>query len=436
MRKALRYAVAVALTGAFAASGSAQQADRMDWSKVPASELTLFYPGQASLQYLEGPDHAGGKAVQTGMACNVCHKETEARMGNAIAAGHRLEPRPITGKPGTVKVTVQAAYDAENLYFRFSWPTRQPGMFHEYLRYRDGKWQVYASQRANPHVASGKLKASYEDRFAIMLGEAKSVARFAEQGCFVTCHNDLRYMPDEAKKGDVQAHPALGDRGMRKTDIRKYLAITRTGMGPSGGWDKLKPKGEIAALKEKGAFLELWQWRAYRSNPVAAADDGYVLEYRNFDAGRNPFFNNWDGAKNQPRFMFDPAKNSGRAGLTPAQFRDPEAPILSAANRLPYDPALMKAGELLPRFGLDTPEGSAADNRPVKGTYADGRWTLFWTRKLDTGSKDDVALKPGQSYPIGFSVHEDNVTARFHHVTFPMTLSLGGEGTVRAVSLR
>jgi hypothetical protein len=96
----------------------------------------------------------------------------------------------------------------------------------------------------------------------------------------------------------------------------------------------------------------------------------------------------------------------------------------------------MKEGELLPRFGLDTPEGSAADNR-VEGRYADGKWTLLWTRKLDTGNKDDIALKPGQSYPIGFAVHEDNVTARFHHVSFPMTLSLGeGEGAIKAVSLK
>jgi len=414
-------------------------ASKQNWSAVPKSEITLFYPGQASMQFVTGKEHRKGaaKAVLDGENCMNCHKGEEAEIGDKIAAGKRLEPNPVAGKRGTIKLTVQAAYDAENLYLKLFWPTKAPGAFHEYVAYQDGKWVAYATNRNNAAVAAGKMKASYEDRFTIMLGEGKGVPAFATMGCWATCHNDMRYMPNEAKKADVEAHAILGKSGMKKNDIRKYIAESRTAMGPTGGWDKIKPKQQTDALMAKGAFLELWQWRAFRSNPVRAADDGYLLEYRAFDAGKNPWFNNWDGAKSVPLFMFDPAKNKGSAGLTQAQFRDSKAPLLTPKNRVPYDPSYKwKNGDLMTKQGLQPPEGSAGDNA-VAGTFANGGWTLLWTRKLDTGNKDDIVLRDGETYPIGLAVHDDNVTARFHHVSFPLSISLGGkQADLRAVKVK
>lgn len=422
------------------AAGPAWSADaaKLNWTAIQKSEVTLFYPGQASYQFVTSDQHPGSKPLASGMTCVQCHKGKEAELGAKIASGKALEPNPIKGKAGAVKVTMQAAFDNENVYMKISWPAKEAGAYHEYAVYRDGKWAIYASNRSNPGVASGKLKASYEDRFTIMLGDGKSVPAFNNYGCWATCHNDMRYMPNEAKKADIDAHPILGTAGMKKEDIRKYIAESRTAMGPTGGWDKIKSKAEIDALKAKGVLLELWQWRGYRSNPARAADDGYVLEYRNFDAGGNPFFNNWDGGNNQPRFMFDPKKNNGRAGLTAAQFRSPKAPILSAANRVPYDPKFgWKNGDLMPKYGSDTPKGSAADNAPVVGTWAKGTWTLLWTRKLSTGNPDDIALKPGGTYPVGLAVHDDHATARFHQVSFPLKLTLGGkDGDINAVQVK
>lgn len=438
MNKTLNLAL-TAVLGAFCFSPvAAADATKVNWSAVPKQEVTLFYPGQASFQYVTSKDHAkGAKALGEGRSCVRCHEGEEADIGNKIASGKKFEPNPVAGKTGTLKVTMQASFDSQNLYMRMSWPAKEAGAFHEYVVYRDGKWSNYATNKNNAAVAAGKMKASYEDRFTIMLGDGKSVPTFNNYGCWVTCHNDMRYMPNEAKKSDVVAHPILGSAGMKKEDIRKYLPESRTAMGPTGGWDKIKPKSEFDALKAKGVFLELWQWRGYRSNPVQAADDGYLLEFRAFDAGKNPFFGNWDGAKSQPVFMFDPAKNSGRAGLTEAEFRNPEAPLLTVANRVPYDPKYKwKNGDLMVKQGLQKPEGSAGDNMVV-GTHASGAWTLLWTRKLNTGNKDDIALKPGETYPIGLAVHDDNVTARFHHVSFPLKLSLGKkDGDINAVQVK
>lgn len=426
-------------TASFAVPAAAVEAENIDWPAIPVSEITLFYPGQASLQFVTGKEHRKGaaRAVLDGENCLECHGGEEEEIGKRIVAGKRLEPKPIEGKRGAIQVRMQAAYDSENLYLKVSWPASQAGAFHEYVVYRDGKWETYATNRNNPAVASGEMKASYEDRFTIMLGDEKTVPTFKTQGCWVTCHNDMRYMPNEPKKQDVSAHAVLGASEMKKDDIRKYIGESRTAMGPSGGWDKIRSRQDIESLKARGVFLELWQWRGYRSNPVRAADDGYVLEYRNFDDGKNPFFNNWDGAKQQPLYMFNPSSHNGRAGLSETDFRSARAPLLTPKTRVPYDPKFpWKNGDLMVKQGLQSPEGSAADN-VVTGTFADGGWTLLWKRKLDTGRKDDIVLQSGRSYPIGLAVHDDNVTARFHHVSLPLSLSLGGEGaTVNAVRLK
>lgn len=425
---------------ALLSTGTATAADvgNVDWSKVPAKAFTLFYPGQSTYEWLLTPDHKkGDKQVPQGKACLSCHEGDEADIGDKLVKGGPLEPTPISGKVGSIKTTVQAAYDKEHFYMRASWPAaKDASAFHNYVGLKDGKWGTYGSNRTNKDVRDGKAKVSYEERFNVMLGDNKgSVANFANQGCWVTCHNSMRDTQKEPTKEQVQAHPVLGSAGMKKSDIRKYLPETRTAMDDAGGWDKVKDKAALDALMAKGVFLDLWQARAYRSIPVGKADDSNVFQYRNFDSGKKPFDSNWDGAKKQPKFMFDPAKNGGRIALTEAQFRDPKAPKLSDANSMPFDPAKAKEGDILPGFILNTKTDGSADDLNAVVSQSGDTWTVTIRRKLDTKQKDDVALVPGQAYPIGLAVHDDNVTTRFHHVSFPLTLGLGVKGDIQAVKL-
>ncbi|GAB4176450.1 MAG: hypothetical protein Fur0039_19470 [Rhodocyclaceae bacterium] len=432
----LPLAFAMAALGA----GTAAAADpaALDWSAVPKTDLTLFYPGQASQEWIFGENHkSGAKALRKGENCLECHDGEEEGLGETMVTGKKLEPAPIAGKPGSKKVSIQAAYDKEYFYLKASWPAKTAGAFHEYLVYRDGKWQLYASYNNNPLVKAGKAKISYEDRFNVMLGDGKGVPEFNNQGCWVTCHNDLRHMPNQPTAEALDAHPVLGKAGMKKDDMTKYLAQTRTAMGPTGGWDKLKSKAELDALWEQGVRLDLWQWRAWRSGPLDAASDDHVFQTRNGDAGKTPFFKNWDGAKKQPKVMYDPAKNHGAAALAEKDFRDPKAPHLNEGNAVAYDPnRAWKDGDLLPRYANRKPSGSEADVM-AKSSYANGMWTVWFRRKLSTGNKDDVALAPGQMYPISFSLHDDNVTTRFHYVSFPLKLGLGVKGgQLTAVELK
>lgn len=434
----------IALTAAVIAGASspiAADPASVKWDAVPKSQVTLFYPGQATQEWMKSAAHkAGATGVNEGKNCQACHADEEADLGKAIVGGKKAEPTPIPGKPAAVKVAVQAAYDKEMFYLRASWPTqaKEGGVFHDYKGFKDGKWSTYAVGRTYKDVREGKARVSYEDRFNVMFGDNKgSVSGFEAQGCWVTCHNSMRDTSHEPTKDQVEAHPVLGKAGMKKSDIRKYLPETRTAIDDAGGWDKLKDKAALEALMAKGTFLDLWQARAYRSLPMGKADDSYVFEYRNFDKGRKPFDSNWDGEKKQPRYMFDPAKNAGRVALTEAQFRDPKAPKLTDANSMPYDAAKVKNGDLLPGFILNTTQDGSAADLGASGEWSNGVWTMTIWRRLNTGQKDDIALVPGQTYPVGIAVHDDASTTRFHYVSLPLKLSLGKkDGHINAVELK
>ncbi len=64
-------------------------------------------------------------------------------------------------------------------------------------------------------------------------------------------------------------------------------------------------------------------------------------------------------------------------------------------------------------------------------------WTVLWTRKLDTGNPaDDKIMKVGGVYDFNFAVHDDNITTRGHHVSWPLKLGIGAEADITAVTLQ
>jgi hypothetical protein len=114
--------------------------------------------------------------------------------------------------------------------------------------------------------------------------------------------------------------------------------------------------------------------------------------------------------------------------------------IIKETNAVPFDPnAGWKEGDILPGrlISRTDAKGSAADNDASYGAWKDGTYTLVWRRKLDTGYPgDDKIMKVGGKYTIGFAIHDDNVTTRFHHVSFPLTLGIGVDADIKAVTLK
>ena len=407
----------------------------VDWSQVPTKTLTLFYPAQSSYQWLRSGDHPGSSMVAQGTSCVTCHNGQEQKLGDKLVKANKLEPAPVEGKNGSVQLSLQVAYDKENAYFRFQWKTRNPypGEAYPFLRFDGKEWKPYGNQRLAGAVRKGEQPAVYEDRLSIMLDDG-SVPNFANQGCWQTCHNGMRDAPNQAATADVQANPLL--KALKKNDVRKYLPSTRTDALAS--WDKGKSVEEIERIKAAGGFLELMQWRAHRSNPVGMADDGYVLEYRNFDAGKNMFISNLDPKTKQPRYMYDPNK-VGKRALAIGDIRKTTTAMLPGQNAVPFDPkAGWKAGDLVSQYYLSMADasGSAADNKNVKGVWKDGLWTLEWVRSRNLANADDKALKDGKAYNFAFAVHDDNMTSRGHHVSFPVTVGFGAKAAIEATKLK
>lgn len=432
-------AAGVGIAFSIAALAPAWSAPPKDWSEIPATTVKLFYPGQSSYQWLRGSGHKrADKKVIQGDSCVSCHEGEEEDMGQVIVSGEKLEPHPIEGKQAAIDLNVQAAYDSENAYFRFQWKTRNnfPGTAHPHWRFDGKDWKVMGWPRLDKNVWEAGQPAIYEDRLSMMVDDG-SVPMFAEQGCWLSCHTAMRDMPDVAKGDDVKAHPLLG-KGLHKKDVRKYLPGSRT--GDDAGWDKTKSAEEIAALKASGGFVDLMQWRGHRSQPIGMADDGYVLEYRLTDAGKNIFSKNWDKKKNQPKYMFDEAK-VGFKSRTMEKIRDISQPssIIPEENAIAFDPdAGWKEGDMIPEYYASRAmaKGSAADNSDVMGSWENGTWTIVWVRKMDTGHpEDDKILKDGNAYTFGFAVHDDNITTRGHHVSFPMTVGFGSKAAIKAVKV-
>lgn len=405
---------------------------KIDWAKVPVTNVSLFYPGQSSYEWLRSAAHAGASVVQTGGACLTCHQGKEKAMGDKLVKAGPLEPMAVKGKNGAVDLKFQAAYDAKNAYLRFQWKTQlpDPGSEHQYLRFDGKEWKVYGFPKLDKVVQDGKQPGIYESRMSIMIDDGK-VPQFAQQGCWLTCHDGQRDMPKVASKDDAQANALL--KAINKNDLRKYLPSTRT--DPSD-WRTGKSVEEIAKIKAAGGFVDLIQWRAHRSHAVGMADDGYVLEYRNFDAGKNMFSGNADAKTHQPKFMWD-AKKTGYKSITEKELRKGDRFLINGQNAVPFDPnAGWKEGDMIPDYITSRGDatGSAADNNTI-ASWKDGTWTVLIIRPLGLANADDKALKDGGVYNVGFAIHDDNITTRGHHVSFGKTLGLGAKADIQAVKL-
>jgi Ethylbenzene dehydrogenase len=425
------------LPALLAATGLCQAADpaTIDWAKVPVTSVGLFYPGQSSYEWLRSDAHKGAaKEVQRGDGCVTCHDEKDAEkdLGDKLVKANRLEPVPVAGKNGFVDLKVQAAYDDRNAYLRFQWKTKNAyaGTEHQYLRFDGKDWKVWGFPKLDKVVQDGKQPGIYEDRMSVMIDDGK-VPGFAQQGCWLTCHDGQRDMAKPFTKEEVAANALL--KAIGKSDVRKYLPASRT--DPSD-WKTGKPVEDIAAVKAAGGFVDLIQWRAHRSHAVGMADDGHVLEWRLADAGKDPFGSNADAQTHAPKFMWD-EKKVGYRSITADQLRKGDHFLVRELNAVPFDPAAgWKEGDLIPDYVTSRADakGSAADNNAI-ASWKDGEWSVVLVRPLGLANADDKTLKAGGVYNVGFAVHDDNITTRGHHVSFVRTLGLGAKADIQAVKL-
>jgi len=218
--------IALAVTGVLVAGGA--WAGAPDWSKVTERKVKLFYPGQSSLEWvMNKADHSAvPDIVDKKRPCAKCHEGDANDVGNAIAAGKPvgqsktvLEPKPISGKAGWIPVVFKAAHDGDKVYFRFEWTP--------------------------PQLTGTKMDKKNEVKVTMLFDGGGTVEGAELNGCWSTCHTDLRTMKDA--KDD------------KKT---KYIK-----------------NGDLAS----GKFYDLMQFRSGKGEkPV----DGYVADKRYMEGGK------------------------------------------------------------------------------------------------------------------------------------------------------
>ncbi|WP_210092854.1 NapC/NirT family cytochrome c [Ruegeria sp. HKCCSP346] len=243
--------------------GASDVGSNIDWNAVAAADLKLFYPGQASFEWVQnGKFHGGARPLtKGGDQCTTCHAKELDTIGNKIVAGGDLEPTPIPGKRGVIDATVQAAHDDENLYIRLQWPD--------------------AGHNPAPFVDGGKMDPDNQIKVAMMI-TGTGIELGDQVGCWASCHADNTYMPFAPEADAIAANADVTGRLNATDTVTKYISESRTDVEIKGrrgkalgGWDKLKAEEQIEQYLADGTYLDLM--RVYADG---SATNGYLLEQR------------------------------------------------------------------------------------------------------------------------------------------------------------
>ncbi|GER94388.1 hypothetical protein A45J_2149 [hot springs metagenome] len=235
-----------------------------------------------------------------------------------------------------LEVKVKAVYTkGGNMSILLSWPDSEQSMIKEAWKFHKGKWD---RQKGD------------EDKIALNW-EIKRIKNFATKGCAVVCHSEAK-----------------------NPDDWKYHTETAT---------------------ERG---DMWVWRAYTSNPMGHAEDGYVDDdSRKSDPGTGKAKKNEASDKKKPKYMQDPSKKPSVPGF-----------LVDGETVEIKDYSKFKDGNVVPAWILSKFSGSMADIA-ARAKWANGRWTVMLQRKLETGDKEnDVQFDTRRDYNFGIAVFNNS----------------------------
>ncbi len=332
----------------------------------------------------------------------------------------------------TTELKVKVAFNGEDIYWLFE--TASPGYWlHDMSVFRDGAWAREGGSRVGPHP-----NGIYEDRITFLV-DPGTVQGFANQGCYVTCHDGSRFLSNQLASDDIRAHPMLGE-AMGRSDLRKYILDSRDGENWwDAAWDAVKSQEVLDHLREVGVFLDFWHWRAHRGNPIGVSDDQYVLHYRNNDGTRSAFTANWDAENSRPAFMFDESKVGFAAldwerMLARGYGQQNDLYYLTEDTAVPFDPDRdWQANDVIPRIILRQPQGAQAAIT-ADGKWADGVWQVELKRAMNTGFPTvDHSLEMGRTYNVGFAVHKNATGSRWHYISHPYRVGIGVPADIMAM---
>ena len=284
------------------------------------------------------------------------------------------------GKGGT-DVSIKAVYTADEVYFLVTYADPTESFFRSpWQKNEDGTF----TKITDPADKGGDNNAVYEDKMAF-IWPITAVKNFETTGCFVACH--------------------AGENSDLKPYGNKYLA-----------------EGETA---------DIWHWKSVRN--LNQVDDQWLdstkldtstpeLQAKTIEAGRHSDAKDSGGYSDNYASMPDPADatktvpDKTKPGFTSAGFdATTVAPgFILDSEKVALDQAgidAIAAGSYIPGIVKSEIVGDRG-NISAGWKYADGKWTLEFGRKLETGSETDVQFSDmAASYYFGVAAF-DNAQVR------------------------
>lgn len=147
---------------------------------------------------------------------------------------------------------------------------------------------------------------------------------------------------------------------------------------------------------------DVWQWKAARTDPKGYSEDKVHIYSKKKPEGVTS--NKTEDDDQKPLWI----ARVGDKGNPP--FRQLDAPKEFKGARAS-------------RWEAQEPSESAADVR-AKGSWASGRWTVEFMRKLNTGHEDDTPFDPQKAYSFAIATH-DKTDGGEHVVSTTLRLVFG-----------
>ncbi|HEX2996677.1 MAG TPA: ethylbenzene dehydrogenase-related protein [Anaerolineales bacterium] len=274
---------------------------------------------------------------------------------------------PVTGGANnfSTDAKLKAVYSGDTVYFLLSYadPT-ESWLRAPWQKQDDGSWATVK----DPNDKGGDNNIAYEDKFAMIWSIDNSIQGFETSGCFVACH--------------------------------------------AGENSDVKPYGNKYTNSE-GELGDIWHWKSVRND--GQVDDQY-LDSTRFDAqnakeaGRKSDANDGGGYVN----------NATEDGTVPA-FTSPAVDTTTGApgyildsEKMPLDQAALDslpAGSYIPGI-VKAPFSGDRGDISAAWQWADGTWTIEFSRALTTDSETDVQFDDlNATYHFGLAVF-DNAQVR------------------------
>lgn len=260
---------------------------------------------------------------------------------------------------GSTTVDLRATYTSDSIYFLAQWADGTESLRRSpWVEQADGSWAMLK----DPNDKGGDNNLYYEDKMAFIWNINDSIAGFNERGCTVTCH---------------------------------------TGEGKPFGNKYTQNAGEIG---------DIWHWKGVRTNPVGQFDDQYVDNTR-YDPQKAPEA----GRKSDPKTAGGYSDNKTQDGKLPQWALPANKPAppywIMDSEKTAFDSSKYASGNEVPGIVIAPLVGDRGDIT-AKGVWKDGKWTVEWTRKLQTGSQYDVQFSAlDKTYYFGVSIF-DNTSVR------------------------